>query len=322
MHLKQVNRPTRLFSAGMIALAITFTAGDGLAGGCSNGKCGPSNTKIILTETKTAASTVQSDNLQTAYDKLETIIDKAGKLNVDGSRTVRESLRDLASTLDKRASQTLSAAIISYFEGDIDGALAKFEELAKLKGLPTALRAQKELDKEESRSAWRDAHDLASKHIANQEYLLARQPLNEMERLARRTGYRQHFKIAVEEFSERMKPVVQATATLIAQGQYETSYARLIGISRLTHAHPSSSSARKMLNKHARIDGMRLAKREYSATEDLTKAKSWYDAIAHPSSQEQQRFTQKLEAIVDSYKGTVAASQAQAMLGKNTQAAY
>ena len=277
--------------------------------------------EVVLKDVKSAAPTVESGDLQTAYDKVESVSDKAEKMNVDGNSKVRDGLRDLAGKLEERASAELDAAIASYFEGYTDDALAKFEELADLKGLPTAKKAQKELDKEEDRSAWREASELAAKHIATGEYLLAREPFNNMQRLARRTDYSKQTSAQLQGFSEDLLAVVESAEKMIAQEQYETAYATLIEISRLTHARQSASAARKVLGQNANVEGMRQAKGEYEATQELANAKIWFAEIASPSNKEQQLFKQKLEAITNSYRGTAAAEQAQQLPLKDAQAA-
>lgn len=77
-----------------------------------------------------------------------------------------------------------------------------------------------------------------------------------------------------------------------------------------------------MLGENARVEGMRLAKVEYEATEALAKAKTWYAELGTPSTREQQAFEQKLEAIAKNFRGTAAAQQAeQILLADNAQAA-
>ena len=312
----------RLLIAGLLAVPMTLTAGDVLAQSCKSGSCGgPSNVEVVMKDVKSAAPTVASGDLQTAYDRVESVSDKAEKLNVDGTTKVRNGLRELAGKLEDRASAALKDAIDRYFEGYTDESLAKFEELAGFKGLPTAKKAQRELDKEDDRVAWREASELAAKHIASEEYLLAREPLNDMQRLARRTDYTKHNTAAMQGFSEDLLAAVESAEDMIAQEQYETAYATLVEVSRLTHARQSASAARKVLGKHANLEGMRMAKGEYEATQELAKAKSWYAEIASPSNKEQQLFKQKLEAIANSYKGTAAAEQAQQLLLNDAQAA-
>ena len=312
----------RLLIAGLLAVPMTLTTGDGLAQSCKSGGCGgPSNVEVVMKDVKSAAPTVASGDLQSAYDRVEAIADKAEKLKVDGTSKVRNGMRELAGKLDDRAGEELEAAIASYFEGYTEDALAKFEELAGFKGIPTAKKAQRELDKEEDRAAWREASELATKHISDGEYLLARGPLNDMQRLARRTDYTKHNTAAMQGFSEDLLAVVESAEGMIAAEQYETSYATLIEISRLIHARQSASAARKVLGKHANLEGMRMAKGEYKATQELAQAKSWFAEIASPSNKEQQLFKQKLEAITKTYSGTTAAEQAQQLLLNDAQAA-
>lgn len=169
---------------------MTLVAGDVLA---KSGKCGggPSNFELVMKKIESSESTVTSGDLETAYDTIETVAEQAEDLNVDSSSKVRGGLKALAGKLEKRASGKLSEAIDRYFEGYQDESLAKFQELSKLKGLPSAKKAQQELDKEDDRTTWREANKLATEHIASKEFGQAREPISEMQRLARRTKLRQ-----------------------------------------------------------------------------------------------------------------------------------
>lgn len=312
------NRPSqtkKLLIAGLLAVPMSLTTGNALGQSCKTGSCGgPNNLEKAIAKVESAGPTVSNADLQTAYDKLETVAKEAKDLNAGNNSKVRNGLKELARKLEKRASEDFKDAADRYFEGYQDESLATFEELAKLKGMSTAKKAQRELDKEDDRVAWREASKLATQLIGNGEYLEAREPLNDMQRLARRTDYTKQTTAAVKGFAEQMTPDVEGAEKLIAQGQYEDAYTTLIEISRLTHARESASAARRVLGKHANVEGMRQAKGEYEATDALTAAKSWYAEIANPSTSEQQKYEQKLEAIASSFKGTAAAQQAEQLL--------
>ncbi|MBX2851072.1 MAG: hypothetical protein KTR15_04920 [Phycisphaeraceae bacterium] len=313
----------RLLIAGLLAVPMTITAGDVLAKSCKSGSCGgPNNLEKAIVKVEGAESVVTNADLQTAYDKIETVAQEVDDLNAGSSSKVRGGLKELAGKLEKRVAAELKDARDRYFEGYIEESLAKFEELAELKGLPSAKKAKQELDKENDRVAWRLANKQAAKHIDSKQFGEARLPLNDMQRLSRRTDYTDQAKAAIKKFSDQMMPQVEAAEKMVAQEQYEDAYASLIEISRLTHARESALAARKLLGKHASLEGMRQAKGEYDAAGALTEAKSWFEAIENPSTREQQQFQQKLEAIASSYKGTCAAEQAQQLLiTDNAQAA-
>ncbi|MEM9345337.1 MAG: hypothetical protein AAGB26_01845 [Planctomycetota bacterium] len=313
----------RLLIAGLLAVPMSLTAGTAIAQ-CKNGKCdgGPNNLEVALGKVESAASTMSNADLQTAYDRIETLAEEVDDLNAASNSKVRNGLRELASELEKRASSEFKDALDRYFEGYYEESLAKFEELADLKGLPSAKKAQQELNKEDDRVAWRLASEQAAKFISNEQYVDARMPLNDMQRLARRTNYSSQTAASMKSFAGRLTPTVEAAEKLIAQEQYEEAYTTLIEISRLSHARESAVAARKMLAENARIEGMKLAKVEYEATQALAKAKTWYAEINNPSNNEQQLYQQKLEAIAKSFSGTAAAQQAEKMLlADNAQAA-
>lgn len=306
----------RLLIAGLLAVPMTFVAGDVLAKSCKSGKCGggPSNFEIVMKKIESSESTVTSGDLETAYDTIESVASEAEDLNVDSNSKVRGGLKELAGKLEKRARGELAEAIDRYFEGYQDESLAKFQELSELKGLPSAKKAQQELDKEDDRIAWREANKLVTEHIGNQAYDQAREPLNEMQRLARRTNYDKQAATVMKDFAMQMMPAVEAAEKLIAQEQYNAAYAKLIEIARLSGARESASAARKVLGKNANLEGMRQAKGEYEAGDALAQAKSWFTAITNPSAKEQQLYEQKLESIANSYRGTAAAEKAQQLL--------
>jgi len=302
---------------------MSFTAGNALAQSCSTGGCGgPSELEQAIAKVEAAESTVSNADLQTAYDKIEQVAEQVDELNVGSSSKVRGGLKKLAGKLEERTATELEDAIELYFNGYHDEALAKFEELSELTGLPSAKKAQKELDKEEDRVAWRLASEQATKFIDGKQYADARMPLNDMQRLARRTGYTDQTDAQIEKFTEQLLPVVEAGEEMIEREQYVDAYAMLIEVSRLTHARESAIAARRVLGKNARIDGMRLAKAEYEATGALANAKDWYAEIVNPSDREQEQYQQRLQAIAKSFKGTSAAEQAEQMLlSDNAQAA-
>ena len=319
----RTNTTQRLLIAGLLAVPMTFTAGNVLAKTCSSGGCGgPGELEQAIAKIEAAAPTVSNADLQSAYDTIEQVAAEADKLNVGSSSKVRGGLKELAGKLEQRAADELKTAIDLYFDGYREESLAKFEELTQLTGLPTAKKAQQELDKEDDRVAWRLASEQAAKQIDGKQFGEARMPLNDMQRLARRTGYTAQTDAAIKKFTAQMLPEVEAAEKLIEQEQYLDAYTTLIEISRLTHARESTVAARKVMTKHARIDGMRLAKAEYEATDALAQTKTWYAQIAHPSPREQQQYQQKLESIANSYKGTNAALQAEQLLvSDNAQAA-
>lgn len=306
----------RLLIAGLLAVPMMFSAGDVLAKSCKSGKCGggPSNLEIVMKKIESTGATVSSGDLESAYEEIESVADQAEDLNVDSNSKVRGGLKELAGKLEKRASSELKDAIDRYFEGYHDEAIAKFTELSELNGLPSAKKAQQELDKEDDRVAWREANKLATDHIAGKTFGQAREPLNEMQRLARRTNYDKQTATAMKDFAKQMLSSVEAGEELIAQEQFDSAYATLIEISRLTHARESASAARKALGKNASLEGMRQAKAEYEAGDALAQAKSWFAEIANPSNKEQRLFLQKLEGIANNYKGTAAAEKAQQLL--------
>lgn len=322
MNTSRSSLTQRLLITGLLAVPLTL-AGTAAAQSCKNGSCGgPNNLEKAIAKVESAESTVTNADLQTAYDKIETVAEEVDELSAANNSKVRNGLRELAGKLEKRASAELQDAVDRYFEGYYEESLAKFTELAELKGLPSAKKAQKELGKEDDRVAWRLASEKAAGFIDGGQYADARMPLNDMQRLARRTDYTDQTASALKGFVDQMMPQVEAAEKMIAQEQYEDAYAALIEISRLTHARESALAARRVLGKNASLEGMRLAKAEYEATDALSKAKSWYAGITKPSAKEQQLFQQKLEAIASSFKGTAAAEQAQQMLiGDNAQAA-
>lgn len=305
----------RLLIAGLLAVPMTFTAGDVLAKSCKSGGCGgPNNLEKAIAKVESAQSTVTNADLQTAYDKIEQVAEEADELSAGSNSKVRGGLKELASTLEKRAAAELGEAQDRYFDGYIEESLAKFEELSKLKGLPSARKAKQELEKENDRAAWRVASEQATEQIDGKQYGEARMPLNDMQRLARRTGYTDQTAAAIKKFGTQMLPEVAAGEKLIEQEQYVDAYTLLIEISRLSHARESAVAARKVLAKHASLEGMRQAKGEYEATDALTDAKQWFAETTNPSPREQQQFEQKLQSIANSYKGTTAAEQAEQML--------
>ena len=320
-------RPTfakRLLITGLLALPMAFASGAAVAQSCKNGSCGgPNAVEKAVQSIKAAKGTVTSGSIESAYQAIESVAKNAEKLNVDGTTKVRQGIGELVKTLQDRTDDQYDAAVTSYFEGYEEKAIAEFEQLAALKGLPAAKKSQGELDKEDDRSAWREAKELASKLIGSGEYGQAREPLNEMARLARRTGYTKQNTSAMASFGDTMLPEIEAGEKLVAQEQYESAYEMLIEISRLTHARKSALAARKALGQHASLPGMRQAKGEYDANEALVKAQQWYSDIANPSPKEKQLFVSQLESITDRYKGTRAADEAQQLLpaGDNAQAA-
>lgn len=319
----QPSQTKRLLIAGLLAVPMTLTAGDVLAKSCSSGKCsGPNNLEQAIAKVEAAESTVTNADLQTAYDKIEQVASEADKLSAGSNSKVRGGLKELAGKLEQRAAGELEDAVDRYFEGYIEESLAKFEELSKLTGLPSARKAKQELDKEDDRIAWRLASEQAAKQIDTKQFGEARMPLNDMQRLARRTDYTDQTESAINKFTDQLLPEIEAAEKMIAQEQYLDAYATLLEISRLSHARESAIAARKVLAKNARLDGMQLAKAEYEATDALTDAKTWYAEIANPSTREQEKYQQKLQSIANSYKGTSAAAQAeQLLLSDNAQAA-
>lgn len=313
----------RLLIAGLLAVPMTFAAGSATAKTCPSGGCsGPNNLEKAIAAVVSADSTVTNADLQTAYDKIEQVAQQADELNAGSNSKVRGGLKALASKLEQRAAVDLKDAIDRYFEGYHDESLAKFEELAELTGLPSGKKAQKELDKESDRVAWRLASEQAAKFIDSKQYFDAHAPLNDMERLARRTDYTTQSDALIKSFSLKLMAEVQAGEKLIEQEQYLNAYTLLIEVSRLSHARESAFAARKILAKHASVEGMRQAKGEYEAAGALTQAKVWYSEIANPSPREQQQYEQKLQSIASSYKGTAAAQAAeQLLMSVNAQAA-
>ncbi|MFK7788504.1 MAG: hypothetical protein AB8C95_03280 [Phycisphaeraceae bacterium] len=319
----QTSLTKRLLIAAVIAVPMSFTAGDVLAQSCKSGGCGgPNNLEKAIAKVESAGSTVSNADLQTAYEKIETVAQEADDLNAAGNSKVRGGLKELANKLEQRANAELEEAIANYFEGYMDDSLAKFEELSKLKGLPSAKKAKRELDKENDRAAWRLANELATKFVEGGDYADARSPLNDMQRLARRTDYSKQTSAAITSFTNVMLPEVEAAEKMIAQEQYLDAYTTLLEISRLSHARQSAVAARKILAKNASVEGMRFAKAEYEATDALSEAKTWFTSLGDPSPREQQQYQQKLEAIANGYKGTSAAEQAEQMiLSADAQAA-
>jgi hypothetical protein len=313
----------RLLIAGLLAVPMSLTAGDVLAQTCKNGSCGgPNNLEKAIAKVEGAESVVTNADLETAYDKIETVAEEVDDLNAGSNSKVRGGLKELASKLEQRVAAELKDAQDRYFDGYIDESLAKFQELSELTGLPSAKKAKQELDKEDDRVAWRTASEQATKQIDSKQFGEARMPLNDMQRLARRTGYTDQTKSAISKFSQQMMPEVEAAEAMISKEQYVDAYATLIEISRLSHARESAVAARKVLGQHASVEGMRQAKGEYEATNALTDAKLWFAEITNPSTREQQQFQQKLQSIANSYKGTSAAEQAQQLLvTDNAQAA-
>jgi hypothetical protein len=313
----------RILITGLIAVPMTFTAGDVLAKSCKSGSCGgPNAVEKAIAKVEAAGSTVSNADLQTAYDKIEQVAKEADELNAGSSTKVRGALKELAGKLEERAAADFKDAQDRYFDGYVDESLAKFEELSKLKGLPTAKKSKQELDKEDDRVAWRLATELATKFIDGGQYGDARMPLNDMQRLARRTDYTDQTAAAIKTFSTELLDAIEAGEKLIEREQYVDAYAMLIEVSRLTHARESSLAARKVLGKHASLEGMRQAKGEYEASVELTKLKEWFAELGNPSEREQEQYQQKLQSITNSFKGTAAAEQAeQLLLADNAQAA-
>jgi hypothetical protein len=312
------NRPSltqRLLIAGLLAVPMSFAAGTATAQSCKNGSCGgPNNLEKAIAKVEAAESTVSNADLDVAYDRIEQVAEEADDLSAANNSKVRAGLKKLAQTLESRANAEYEDARLRYFEGYYDESLAKFAELAELTGLPSAKKAQRELDKEDDRSAWRAASERATELVDNKSYHEAREALNDMQRLARRSDYTKQTAAAMKGFAEQLMPQVESAEKLIAQGQYDQAYATLLEISRLTHVRESAVAARSVLGKNASLDGMRQARGEYEAGQALAQAKTWYSEIGVPSNQEQELFEQKLQSIANNYKGTAAADQAQQML--------
>jgi len=323
----KTNRPhltKRLLITGLIALPMAFASGTATAQSCKSGSCGgPNAVEQAVKDINSAKSTVSSGSIESAYKAIESVAEKAEKLDVENTTKVRSGIGELVKTLQDRTDEQFDAAVTSYFEGYEEKALAEFKQLAALKGLPAAKKSQSELDKEDDRSAWREAKEQATKLVNSGEYGQARESLNEMARLARRTGYAKQNTLAMSELSDTMLPEIETGEKLIAQEQFDSAYTMLIEISRLTHARKSALAARKAIGQHVSVPGMRQAKGEYDANEALNKAQQWYGEIANPSPNEKQQFTKQLESITDRYKGTRAADEAKQLLpgGNNAQAA-
>lgn len=305
----------RLLIAGLLAVPMSLTAGDVLAKSCHNGGCGgPSNLEKAIAKIESSASTVASGNLDTAYDSVMDAAQNAEQLNIDSNRKVRAGLRELAQKLEQRTNAELKSAIDRYFEGYHAESLATFEEIAKLTGLPSARLAEREVDKEADRHAWRTANETAAKLIDSKAYGQAREHVSEIQRLARRTNYDKQTSAAMTSFAKQMIPDVEAGEKLIGQSQYLDAYTKLIEIARITSARESSSAARRVLGQNASLDGMRQAKGEYEAADALSEAKTWYSSLTNPTNQEQRQYQQTLESIANNYKGTIAGDEAQRLL--------
>ena len=74
----------QLLIAGLLAVPMTFTAGDVLAKRCSSGSCdsGPNNLEQAIAKVEAAESTVTNADLQTAYDKIEQVAGQADELSM------------------------------------------------------------------------------------------------------------------------------------------------------------------------------------------------------------------------------------------------
>ncbi|MGB0769002.1 MAG: hypothetical protein ACPGYV_14995, partial [Phycisphaeraceae bacterium] len=259
---KTLHTTKQLLIAGLLALPMTLATGTAAAGSCPGGSCGVNLVEQAMNTINAAASTVASADLETAYDRIEDVHEQVHETNVGNLSQVRDGIAGLVATLRERAEKEFDEAMKSYWEGYHEQALTKLEEIASLKGLSTAKKASRELDKEEDRVAWRAANESASELIGKGAYLEAREPFSDMKRLANRTDYTEQTKSAMDDFAESMLPDVEAAEKLIVQEQFEDAYATLIEISRLTHARKSSVEARRALGKNAMLPGMRQAKGE------------------------------------------------------------
>ena len=139
-------RPTfakRLLITGLLALPFVFASSTAVAQSCKNGSCGgPSAVEKAVQSIKAAQGTVTSGSIESAYQAIESVAKNAEKLNVDGTTKVRQGIGKLVKTLQDRTDEQYDAAVTSYFEGYEEKAIAEFEQLAALKGLPAAKKSR------------------------------------------------------------------------------------------------------------------------------------------------------------------------------------
>lgn len=310
--------------AGLVAVPMAFGTTTAVAGSCPGGGCGgPNAVEQVESKADNIESTVESGTLEEAYTALMNLVAFAEEKNASSSSKVRARIMKLAKTLNDRAEAALNEYKTTYFAGDPEAGLEGFQRLTALEKLPVAEDAQDEIDLEDDRSAWREARELASEKIESALYLGAHDPFTDMNRLAKRTGYRDQNSEQMKQFAEQMLPQVEFAQQSIASEQFDAGYATLIEIARLTDARKSSQMARKALIEHGDKDGMKQAKLEYEGQTELNDITQWIGEIAHPSVGEKTKYLRQLSSIIQAYPGTRAATQAQQLLATedNQQAA-
>ncbi|MEM1354580.1 MAG: hypothetical protein AAGC44_01140 [Planctomycetota bacterium] len=265
-------------------------------------------------EVDAARSVVQSGALDAAHARVMAVAASAEEKKVSRVRDIQTLIGGLASTLRDRSDAAFDQAYASYFEGYEDQALDQFRELAELDGLPAASKAKGELEQEEDRVAWRLLRDIAVKQIGDAEYLIARETLGDMERLARRTGYGDQTAQLFARLSSLLIERVDVAAQWVESGQQDKAYATLIEVSRLSMLREASVNARRVLGKTRNLPEMRQAAARYDAMRELVRIQAAIAELGNASARDMAPNLRELGKLTTQYAGTPAAAQAEELL--------
>lgn len=313
---------SRFLTAALLGASLAMTPTLASAQ-CSGGACGNPVDKAV-DAIKAIEPTVASGTLQSAYEAIQAAHENATELNVENQTRVSSRIRNLVNQLEQRASSDFKLALSNYENGRYDSAVREYQRLAQLTGLPTANRAAKELKAEPDRKVYREVKEVAIGQVKSADHVAARETLSDLHSLSRSTGFSKDFREVTDELSETLMERVELAEMDIERERFETAYATLIEISRISEARKSAVAARRVIAKHALLEGMRLAKAEYNAQEQLTKVQTWIGEIAHPSPKERELYEAELTKIANAYGGTRAGDEAKELLikTKDQQASF